>query len=83
MRKSPLTLAKNFFHHQSLPDFNVAEIVQSSINELKIFNSNAKFKFFMDRAVPDIELFIYKTGQNRWKMYATILQKFYTSGTNL
>ena len=37
----------------------------------------------MDRVVPDIELFIYKTGQIRWKMYATTLQKFYTSGTNL
>ena len=37
----------------------------------------------MDHIVPDIELFIYKTGQTRLKMYATTLQKFYTSGTNL
>ena len=70
-------------HHQPLPDFDIAEIVQTVINEVKISNSNANFKFFMDHVVPDIELFIYKTGQTRLKMYATTLQKFYTSGTNL
>ena len=69
--------------HQPLPDFDIAEIVQTVINEVKISNSNANFKFFMDHVVPDIELFIYKTGQTRLKMYATTLQKFYTSGTNL
>ena len=69
--------------HQPLPDFDIAEIVQTAINELKISNLNANFKLFMDRVVPDIELFIYRTGQTRLKMYATTLQKFYTSGTNL
>ena len=69
--------------HQPLPDFDIAEIVQTAINELKISNLNANFKFFMDCVIPDIELFIYKTGRTRLKMYATTLQKFYTSGMNL